>query len=322
MAILDLLEYEDPVGDVMISQAPREPSDEIRMGSQLVVRQSQVAVLCRDGQFLDVFGPGRHTLSTSNLPLLDKLIALPFGETPFKANVYFVGKHVFTGLGWGTPAPVIVRDADFQNIALRAFGMYSCRIDDELLFLNKLVGSKGLTTTYQVEEFIRSLIIARFFESLPKVCSSFLDLTSHYRALAELSREAICEDLKHYGLSIADFVIESITTTDDIQKMMNKATGFAAQDVERFTSLTQAEALVEAAKNPSGTTGEGLGAGLGLGLGLRMAENLSGNSPPAQVQGVKVDLISKLSTLKDLLDKGLIDQAEFDKKKEELLAGL
>ena len=322
MAILDLLEYEDPVGDVMISQAPAVPSDEIRMGSQLVVRQSQVAVFCRDGQFLDVFGPGRHTLSTSNLPLLDKLIALPFGETPFKANVYFVGKQVFTGLGWGTQAPVIVRDAEFQNIALRAFGMFSCRIDDELLFLNKLVGSKGMATTHQVEEFIRSLIIARFFESLPKVCDSFLDLTRHYRALADLSREAICEDLKHYGLSIADFVIESITTTDDIQQMMNKATGFAAQDVERFTSLTQAEALVEAAKNPSGTAGEGLGTGLGLGLGLSMAEKLSGNTAPAQGQSAKLDIKERLATLKDLLEEGLIEQDEFDKKREELLRDL
>src|SRR5215210_1063723 len=159
MAILDLIEHPDEYADEIVHRVPESGSGEFRLGSQLVVGESQRSIFFRDGKALDVFGPGRHTLSTNNIPLLTGLLGLPFGgRSPFTAEVYFVSMREFTDMKWGTAQPVVYRDSELGMVRLRAFGTYSMRVDDPQLFVNQVVGSRGRYATGQIEEFLRSIV--------------------------------------------------------------------------------------------------------------------------------------------------------------------
>lgn len=324
MAIMDLVEFHDPAGDIIVVRVPIDPDTQIRMGSQLVVRQSQVAVFSRDGQFLDKFGPGRHTISSQNIPLLGSVIALPYGKTPFKASVYFVGKQTFSNLGWGTQSPIVMRDSELRMVSLRAFGMFSLRVTDELLFLNNLVGTKGLQTTFAIEGFFRSMIVSRLVEALGESLSTILDLPKYYRKIAEAVRTSTREEMANYGIELIDFVIEAITPPPEVQEMINKAGGIAAQDLAAYSEVSKADAFVAAANNPGGAAGEGVGAGLGIGIGLGAAKDMMGSfsgnqvSPPSQTLA-DPDPLEQLRKLKIMLDEGLITQEQFESERQEVL---
>jgi membrane protease subunit (stomatin/prohibitin family) len=144
MAILDLIEYPNERGDEIVHRIPESGSGEFRLGSQLVVRESQRAVFFRDGKALDVFGPGRHTISTNNIPLLTGLLGLPFGgDSPFRAEVYFVSMREFTDMKWGSQQPLAYRDTELGMVRLRAFGTYSMKVADPQVFVNEIVGTRG-----------------------------------------------------------------------------------------------------------------------------------------------------------------------------------
>ena len=156
MAILDLIEYPDIQPDEIVHRVPEYGSGEFRLGSQCVVRESQRAVFFRDGKALDVLPPGRHTISTANLPVLSSILGSVFGgKSPFTAEVYFVNMREFTDMKWGTPQPVLMRDKDFGMVRIRAFGTYSMRVADTQLFVNQIVGSRGTYGTADIEEFLR-----------------------------------------------------------------------------------------------------------------------------------------------------------------------
>src|SRR5688572_16712598 len=167
MAILDLIQHPNEYPDEIVHRIPESGSGEFRLGSQLVVRENQRAVFFRDGKALDVFGPGRHTISTNNIPLLTGLIGLPFGgDSPFTAEVYFVSTREFTDMKWGTPQPLAFRDKDFGMIRLRAHGTYSMKVDDSQLFVTQIVGARGVYSTGAIDEYLKSVIINEFNDLL------------------------------------------------------------------------------------------------------------------------------------------------------------
>lgn len=336
MAILDVIEFFDEVGDIMVAKIPYEGSGEFRLGSQLIVQEGQTAIFYRDGQALDGFTSGRHTLTTQNIPLLGKIIGAPFGgKSPFRSYVYYVASKTFINLGWGTQTPVLFRDSDFRMISLRAHGDFSIRIVKPRTFLNTLVGTRGMETTFALEEFFRTVIVSRLNEAIGTMMKSILDLPVHYNTISLRTKEAVAADFDQYGIQLVDLLIQAITPPPEVQEMMNRASGVAAQDAEKYKAIATADAMRDAAKNPGGMAGDGLGAGLGLAMGLGMAQQMghsfgisqSGDQPDTKlshsaelpVRLEPSEMRKRLLNLRELKDEGLISDSDFEEQKRRLL---
>lgn len=300
MAIFDLIEHPDELSGELVRRVPESGSGEFRLGSQLVVRESQRAVFFRDGKALDVFGPGRHTLSTNNIPLLTALIGLPFGgRSPFTAEVYFVSVREFTDMKWGTPQPLVYRDADLGMVRLRAFGTYAMRVADPQLFVNQVVGSRGAYSTAAIDDYLKSVVINEFNDLLGEVQTSILDLQRMTREIADTTRNALGDDFARLGLALTGFNISAITPPEEVMRRIDERSGMAALgDMGTYTQFRTAQAIGDAANNP-GTAGDVTGAGVGLGAGLGIGQAMAGamrdatsqqGQPPAgtQTQGATV----------------------------------
>ena len=159
---IEVIECLDRSPETIVSRFPAQGSAEIKLGAQLIVRESQAAIFFRDGRALDTFGAGRHTLTTLNVPLLTKPLSLPLGGTsPFRAEVYFVNLNSFVNQKWGTMEPILFRDSELDMVRLRAFGIFSFRISNPQVFVNTLVGTVGEFTSDAVADFFRGFIVTQ-----------------------------------------------------------------------------------------------------------------------------------------------------------------
>ncbi len=279
MAILDLIEFPDESGSEMVHRVPEYGSGEFRLGSQLVVRESQAAIFFRDGKALDVFGPGRHTLSTQNIPLLANLISIPFGGTsPFRAEVVFVNMADFIDQKWGTPQPVTFRDAELGMVRLRANGTYAMAVADPQQFVNKIVGTQGAYNTEQVGDYLRQIIVSRFNDALGETMKTLLDLPSQYQELAATVRAAVIDDFQNVGLQLTPCVITSITPPDEVQKVIDQRSSMGALgDMNRYMQYQAAQAMGNLGQGgQGGAGGSGLETGAGLGAGLALGGAFAG----------------------------------------------
>lgn len=284
MAVLDLIQWTDERPDEIVRRVPETGSGEFRLGSQLVVRENQSAVFVRDGKSLDVFGPGRHTLSTNNVPLLGGIIGAAFGgKSPFTAEVFFVSNREFTGLKWGTPQPMTFKDSQLGMVRLRAFGTFSIRVSNPTLFVNYIVGTRGGYSISNIEDFLRSIIVNNFNDILGDLGSTLTDIPGMMTDLAKTSRASLSDDFDRIGLEIVTFQVEAITPPDDVTKLIDQRSGMGAiGDMSAFTQFQAAQAMRDAAQNPSGggaaATGVGLGAGMAMGQAMANAINKSQQS--------------------------------------------
>jgi membrane protease subunit (stomatin/prohibitin family) len=269
---MEVIEWFDKTGQEIVSRYPAEGSAEIKFGAQLVVRENQAAVFFRDGKGLDVFGPGRHTLSTQNLPILTKVLALPWGfKSPFRVEVYFVNLKVFTNMRWGTKDPVAFKDKEFGLIRLRAFGTFTMQVTQPLLFINTLVGTQGTFETVNVEDYLREIIVSRLNDFLGETVDTLVDLPKYYDEMAVAVKTRLTEDFRKYGMELVDFYINRITPPEDVQKMIDERSGMAAVgDLDSFLKYKAAKAMGDAATTggPAGGAGAGMGLGVGAGLGM------------------------------------------------------
>lgn len=272
--IFDVIEFFDETGRQMVHRVPEHGSGDFRLGSQLIVRESQAAVFFRDGKALDTFGPGRHTITTANIPLLTGLIGLPFsGETPFKAEVYFVNMREFVEQKWGTPEAITLRDAELGMVRLRAFGTYSMQINDPQLFVNKIVGTQGLYETNQIQGFLRGIIIAKLTDLLGELRKSILDLPSLYDEIGAGTKAKVQDDFNALGIALKTLYVNSISPTEETAKAIDERAAMGAiGNMQAYLQFKAARAMTEAAAAPGGVAGAGVGLGAGVGMGAAMAQ--------------------------------------------------
>lgn len=276
--IFDVVEYPNEMRDEIVHRFPEVGPGNFRIGSQVIVRESQMAVFFRDGVALDVFGPGRHTIVTYNIPLLiDKIGALFNERTPFPAEVYFVSMREFADRKWGTPQPIIVRNPNMGlGVALlQGFGTYSFQVKDPQQLVSQLVGAQGIFRTGDIENRLRSMLLSKLSDllgetaarhSVPELIGLNEELGSGVRAKAQ-------DDFLALGFTLKSFYIENLKPSS---KSAEELRAMGMLDMQTYTQLQAADALRDAAQNPSGGAGLTAGIGAGLGVGNVLSQSLQG----------------------------------------------
>jgi membrane protease subunit (stomatin/prohibitin family) len=284
--LIDIVQWLDDSRDTIVWRFPRY-ENEIKMGAKLVVRESQVAVFVNEGTIADAYPPGTYTLETQNMPILSTLKGWKYGfHSPFKAEVYFVNTRQFTDMKWGTPNPVIVRDPEFGMVRLRAFGAYSARVVDPPKLLKELVGTDPQFRTEEVQEYLRQMIVGRLGSALATAQIPMLDLAAHQDRIGVQLAGVLSEDLSDVGIHIAKFIIENISVPPEVEAALDKRTQMGiVGNLDQYTKFQAANAIQDAANNPSGGAGEAMGIGLGVAVGQQVAASLNPNAgqqaPPA-----------------------------------------
>lgn len=275
--IFDVIEYMDASGREIVHRIPEQGSGDFRIGSQLIVRESQTAVFFRDGKALDTFGPGRHTISTANIPLLVNLISIPFsGQTPFKAEVYFVSMREFLDQKWGTPEPVALRDKELGLVRLRAFGSYSMQVAEPQLFVNKIVGTQGIYDTSRISDFLRAMIISKLIDLMGETQSSLFDLPRLYEEIGAGVKAKAQDDFANVGIMLKTLYVTSISPTEETSKAIDERAAMGAiGDMQAYLQFKAARAMGDAA-TAGGEAGSLAGAGVGLGAGVGVGAAMAG----------------------------------------------
>ncbi|MFP4266314.1 MAG: SPFH domain-containing protein, partial [Desulfonatronovibrionaceae bacterium] len=262
---LELLEWFNSTGQEMVQRLPEKGSGEIKYGAQLITRESQAGVFFYNGKAVHIFGPGRHTLKTANIPILNKMLAMPWGfESPLRAEVYFVNMKIFPGLKWGTRDPVAFKDSELGLIRLRAFGMFNVRVIQPLLFINSLIGTVPSLSTENIEEYLSRVVVSRLNDFMGDNLDTILDLPGQYEKWADALQKELREDFSHFGLALTDLFINSITPPPEVQEAMDDKSKMGLfSDMQKFMHMKAAMSMEKAAEN-QGTAGEGMGMGMGF----------------------------------------------------------
>jgi len=272
---LEVIEWFDETGRELVHRIPEKGSGEIKFGAQLIVRESQAGVLFYKGKACDAFGPGRHTLRTANIPVLTKILALPWGmSSPLRAEVYVANMKVFPNLKWGTRDPVAFKDSELGLIRLRAHGVFNIQVVQPILFINSLVGTMGKYTTEEIEEYLKRVIVSRFNDHLGENLDSLFNLPGRYDELSEGLQKRLQDDYSRFGLGLKHLYITSITPPPEVQKAIDDKSRLGViQDLDRLVKMKAAMAMEKAAES-TGDAGSGLGMGLGFMMPAMFADTL------------------------------------------------
>ena len=279
--LVDVIEWKDETNDTMVHRYNRNDK-EIMMGAQLTVRESQVAIMVNEGQLADVFGPGRYELKTQNMPILTALKSWKYGfNSPFKAEVYFINTKQFLDQKWGTSNPVMMRDAEFGMVRLRAFGIYSFRVSDPVAFLKEVFGTSALTTVEGVTGQIKRTLVSGLSDAIAQSKIPALDLAANYDELSQYALNTVSPRIEPLGLKLESLVIENISLPDEVEKAMDRRTSMGVVgDLNQYTQFQAAEALRESANNPAGMAGLGASLGVGAAMAQTMQSALNPNAAP------------------------------------------
>ncbi len=287
---LEVLEWFDDTGKELVHRLPEKGSGEIKYGAQLTVRDSQAGVFFYQGKALDAFGPGRHTLKTANIPILTKILSLPWGlSSPLRAEVYFVNLKVFTNLKWGTRDPVAFKDSELGLIRLRAFGVFNLQVMQPVLFINNLVGTQGIYTTREIEEYLNRVIVSRFNDYMGVKIDSILNLPARYDELSEGLVKRLTEDFSQFGLGLAHLYINAITPPPEVQKAIDDRSRMGVFDDMNKLMKMKAAMAMEKASEAEGGAGPGMGMGMGLMMPAMFSQYFTGTQPQSGQAEVQQD---------------------------------
>ncbi len=334
---IDIIEWTESGDGTLAWRYPMEDR-EIQNGGSLTVRESQVAVFVNEGKVADVFGPGRHTLTTATLPILtylqnwDKLF-----KSPFKSDVYFFSTRQQVDQRWGTTQPVTIRDKDFGAVRLRAFGNYSYRIADAKVFHTEISGTRDTYTVADLDGQLRGLMLQHISDAVASSGVAFLDLAANQVEFAKALMDATAPAFEKIGLKLEGVTMQSVSLPEELQKILDQkiGMGMVGNDMGKFMQYQTAQAIpkfAEGAAKGGGIVGDAMGLGAGVALGQVMAQQLGqglhGQNAAAAVAAaapvaVKADdVMAMLEKLGELKTKGILTQEEFDAKKAELLKKL
>jgi membrane protease subunit (stomatin/prohibitin family) len=275
--LIDIVEWVDDSHAALVWRFPRY-HNQIKQGAQLIVRPGQTAVFVHQGKIADVFGPGRYSLETKNLPVLATLAGWKFGfDSPIKAEVYFVATRQVTDLKWGTPNPVLIRDPDFGPIRVRAFGTFTLKAVDPKALLQELVGTDSVFEAEEVSVLLRSIISQAFADLVATADMSVVDLAGNQRDLAEKLRRLVVERVDdEYGLDVPNLFIVNVSVPEEVEKALDARSSMKViDDLAAYQQYQIGAATKVAAANPAGGIAAG---GIGMGMGLAMANRIG----PAQ----------------------------------------
>jgi excisionase family DNA binding protein len=269
---LEIIQWQDDSRDTISYRHP-DTQKEIKRGAKLIVRESQVAQFVYMGQFGDTFGPGEWSLTTDNIPILSTLKGWKYGfESPFKADVYFVNTRLFTGNKWGTANPILLRDADFGVVRVRAYGTYDFHVVDPKLFLKEVAGTDDHFRLDEFADTMRSRIVSVFSEAVAEAKVPVLDVASRYQELGEALRPVINPAVTaKYGLEIPSFIIENVSVPAEVEQAIDKRSSMAAVgNLNDYVKFQMAQGMGE------GGAGGGLAASAAqLGAGVAMGQQIA-----------------------------------------------
>jgi membrane protease subunit (stomatin/prohibitin family) len=320
--IFDVIDMPNMGADDLVRRLPEQGQGDFRIGSQLIVGPGQEAVFVRDGKALDTFGPGRHTITTLNIPLLVGLIGKAFGgRTPFQAEVYFVNTRIFPDMGWGTPNPIPVMHPGVGLGAslLKAYGTFKMKVSNAQMFVEEIVGSRGSYSREDIQDWLRNAVLTQFRDVVGTLGKSAFEIQGLTADISELMVSKTQDDFAALGLILVDFKVAEITPS---AKSAQELRDMGLIDMQTYMQLQAADAMRDAANAPGGNlAGAGVGLGAGMGLGQMMSQAMqSGMQQGAGAAAAQQDPVQKLKQLKDMLDAGLITQTEYDEKKADILS--
>lgn len=313
---LDVIEYEDKSNKLIVTKFRRESgNDELKQGSKVIVRESQCAVFLKGGQIAEILPPGTYSLQTENFPILTKLEAFPYlFVSPVIADLYFVSTRQFIDNKWSTKNPIVKRDKDFSMVRIRSFGKFAFQITDVALFMKEIFGTKGIVMTYDIVEYLSSMVTEAFATAVGESSSSVLDLSANYKKLSSVIQDNLNSQTEMIGVRFSKVMIENISLPDEVEKLIDEQSGIGmvSRNMDSFMQYQTARAMRDAAQQEGGLAG----LGAGFALGNTMAQNIHENLQPTGSAKSKVE---QLRELKGLLDEGILTQEEFDAEKKKIL---
>lgn len=326
---IDLIEYVDENEDKALVYKYTRKNDEIKQGAQLIVRNGQVAIFVFRGQIADCFGPGSYRLNTGNLPILSTLAAFPTAfESAIKSDLYFINTTQYINNKWQTESPIIKRDMELGIVRMTSYGTYSFRIKSPITFMTEVFGARSLNMTDEIVDYLTSFVEESIAHCLGRSQQSILDMAIHYRELSEMLTPYVNEKAAELGIEITEATVENIGLPKKVEQLIDEQSGIglASRNMDSFVQYQSARAIRDAAKQDGGIAG----IGAGMAVGNMIAENINNSlgvkksnqleeSPAENNFESSEKIIDQLLKYKELLDKGILTQQEFDEVKGMLL---
>lgn len=313
---MDVIEFEDVSNKLLVYKFRRPTGgNELKQGSKVIVREGQVAAFLKGGQLADIIQPGTVTLNTDNFPVLSSLNAFPFLFTsPVISDVYFISTRQLLDNKWATKTPILKRDPELNMVRVRAFGKFAFHIIDVPAFIREVFGSKGLVMTYDIVQYLSSMVTEAFAEMIGETKLSIMDLAVRYRDFSSVVQSKVNEMSKSLGIEFTNVLIESLNFPEEVEKLIDEQSGIgmASRNMQTFMQYQTARAMRDASKQEGGLAGLGAGIAAGKAIADSMG-NTFGNDNTGKIKA------DKLREIKALLDEGILTQDEFDMEKKKIL---